>query len=146
MAISSSFLVVRDDLVIPRDEFRFSFVRSSGPGGQHVNKVNTKAVLHWDVTGSPSLPQDVRDRFVARFARRVNAEGELVLSSQRYRDQSRNVQDCLAKLRELILAVATPPTPRKKTRPPRQAKEARLRQKRATAAKKQLRRPPTDTD
>src|SRR5207244_4237574 len=64
---------------IPRAEFTFSFVRSSGPGGQNVNKVNSKAQLRWNVVGSPALPEDVRQRLVSRYARRITDRGELVL-------------------------------------------------------------------
>ena len=139
----SSALFVNDDISIPRGELRFTFVRSSGPGGQNVNKVNTKAVLRWPLAQTTALSDEVRSRFATRYVRRINDAGELVLSSQRYRDQSRNIDDCLTKLRELVLAVAEPPVPRKKTRPPRRANEERLRQKRATAAKKQLRKKPS---
>jgi ribosome-associated protein len=129
---------------IPRSEVRFSFVRSAGPGGQNVNKVASKAVLRWNVAHSPSLPDDVRVRFVAANRRRINDRGELVLTSQRFRDQARNIDDCLEKLRLLILAAATPPRPRKKTRVPKSAHESRLRHKRSVAEKKQRRRRPLD--
>jgi ribosome-associated protein len=131
---------------IPRTEFSMSFVRSSGPGGQNVNKVNSKVQLRWSVTGSRSLPEDVRQRLLSRYARRINDRGELVLSSQRYRDQSKNIDDCLSKLRELVLAVATPPRRRKKTRPPRSAGENRLQEKRATSDKKRRRTLPRNED
>lgn len=137
---SRAAFVVNDQISIPRDELNFSFVRSSGPGGQNVNKLNTKAVLRWSLVGTSSLPVDVHHRFTARYARRINDAGELVLSSQRYRNQARNVRDCEAKLRDLILAVAVPPKPRRKTSRPPLVNEARLRQKRATAKRKQLRR------
>lgn len=138
----SATLRINAQIVIPRSELRFSFVRSSGPGGQNVNKVASKAVLRWAVADSRAIPEAVRGRFLASCARRVNDRGELVLSSQRYRDQARNVDDCLAKLRELILTAVRVPRPRKKTRLPTAAKEARLRQKRATAEKKRRRGPP----
>jgi ribosome-associated protein len=89
-----------------------------------------------------SIPAAVRDRFLARYARRISDRGELILSSQRYRDQARNVEDCLAKLRDLVLAVAAPPQVRKKSSPPVRAKENRLRNKRVRAEKKQQRKPP----
>lgn len=132
-------LRVNSRIVIPRSELHFSFVRSSGPGGQNVNKVNSKAQLRWSVTGSSSLPEDVRGRLVSRFARRINDRGEIVITSQRYRDQARNVGDCLTKLREMLAAVATPAKRRKKTRTPRAATESRLRDKRAKADKKRSR-------
>jgi len=132
-------LRVNNRIVIPRSELHFSFVRSSGPGGQNVNKVNSKAQLRWSVTDSLSVPEDVRGRFKSRFARRINDRGEIVITSQRYRDQARNIGDCLTKLREMLAAVAAPAKRRKKTRPPRAAAESRLRDKRAKAEKKRSR-------
>jgi ribosome-associated protein len=140
----SSTIRVNSRISIPRDELKFSFVRSSGPGGQNVNKVASKAVLRWHVAGSNSIPAAVRDRFLTRYARRINDRGDLVLSSQRYRDQPRNIEDCVEKLRELVLAVAAPARVRKSSAPPPAAREARLRQKRAASEKKRRRRPPAD--
>jgi ribosome-associated protein len=137
-------LVVNQRISIPFTELDFTFARSSGPGGQNVNKVNTKVTMHWDVNGSTSVPDDLRERFRRRFHRRVSKEGRLVIHSQRYRDQGRNVADCIAKLRDLLLEVASPRKPRKKTRPSRAAKERRLREKKARSQVKQLRRPPRD--
>jgi ribosome-associated protein len=133
---------INAQIAIPRSELRFSFVRSSGPGGQNVNKVASKAVLRWAVARSGSIPDHVRARFVGKFRRRINDRGELVIASQRYRDQARNVEDCLNKLRELVLTAATLPKPRKKSKVPKAAREARLQQKRIAAAKKQQRKPP----
>jgi ribosome-associated protein len=136
---------INDEIAIPRSELRFSFVRSSGPGGQNVNKVASKAVLRWRVTRSGSISDDVRLRFLAKFGRRINERGELLIASQRYRDQARNVEDCLLKLRELVVAVARAPKPRKKSKTPKSEREARLRQKRIVAAKKQRRKlPPSE--
>jgi ribosome-associated protein len=128
---------------IPRTELRFSFVRSSGPGGQNVNKVASKAVLRWTVEGSPSLPDDVRVRLTAANRRRINDRGELILTSQRYRDQAKNIDDCLDKLRQLVLIAASPPRPRKKTRVPKSSRESRLREKRSISEKKQRRQRPS---
>jgi ribosome-associated protein len=143
---SSQTLRINNRFGILRSEISLSFVRSSGPGGQNVNKVNSKVQLRWSVTGSRSLPEDVRQRLLSRYARRINDRGELVLSSQRSRDQSKNIDDCLAKLRELVLTVATPPVRRKKTRPPRSAGENRLQEKRATSDKKRGRTLPRHDD
>jgi ribosome-associated protein len=129
----TAMLRVNARITIPRRELQFTFVRSSGPGGQNVNKVASKAVLRWSVDSSPSIPDDVRSRLIVRFSRRINDRGELILTSQRYRDQARNVEDCLEKLRDLILAAAKKPRARKKTRPTKAAREARLNQKRATS-------------
>ncbi len=139
-------LSVNDNIVIPLNEFHFSFARSGGPGGQNVNKVNTKVTLRWDVTRSTYIPDDVRERFTARHHRRITNQGEFVIHSQRYRDQGRNVADCLAKLRELLLEVATPPKKRKPTRRSRGSIENRLKEKKRQSQRKQQRKPPGRDD
>jgi ribosome-associated protein len=133
-------------LRIPLSEFEFSFARSSGPGGQNVNKVNSKAVLRWPALASPSLPADVRQRLLAQFRSRLTTEGELLIVSQRYRDQPRNIDDCLEKLRELLTSVLVAPKKRRPTRPGRAAKQRRLDSKKADSQKKNLRRKPTRDD
>ena len=130
-------------IAIPRSELRFTFVRSSGPGGQNVNKVASKAVLRWSVATSPSLPDDVRGRLRTRVARQINDRGELVLTSQRYRDQSRNIDDCLEKLRSLVASAAKTPRVRKKTKPSKASRERRLTHKREASEKKQRRQWPS---
>jgi ribosome-associated protein len=132
-------LAVNHRISIPLKEFAYTFARSSGPGGQNVNKVNSKVMLHWDVTNSPSLPEDVRARFLAQYPRRINKEGLLVISSERFRDQGRNVTDCTNKLRDLILVVAAPPKKRRPTKPTKGSKERRLAGKREKSQKKQER-------
>jgi ribosome-associated protein len=136
-------LRINAQLAIPRSELRFTFVRSSGPGGQNVNKVASKAVLRWSVQNSDSIPDPVRARLMTRAARQINDRGELLLTSQRYRDQGRNIDDCLEKLRNLIFAATKVPRRRKKTRPTKASKEKRLDTKRATAEKKRRRSPPS---
>ena len=126
---------------IPLRHLRFSFARSSGPGGQNVNKTSTKALLRWSIDRSPSLPADVRERFRSRYPRRITTEGEVLIQSQRFRDQGRNVADCLSKLRALLLEVSTPPRPRRKTRPSRASVERRLVEKRQHKQRKQRRGP-----
>ncbi len=133
-------LEVNHRISIPLKEFSYTFARSSGPGGQNVNKVNSKVTLHWDVTTSSSLPEDVRTRFLAKYPRRINKEGQLVISSERFRDQGRNVTDCTNKLRDLILEIATAPMKRRPTRPTKGSKERRLTGKREKSQKKQDRR------
>jgi len=137
-----AMLVVNSRVRIPKEELEFTYARSSGPGGQNVNKVNSKAMLRWGVTRSPSLPDDIRARFVSRFGSRLTGEGDLLVTSQRFRDQSRNAADCLDKLREMIAAVAQPPRKRKPTRPTRAAGERRLQKKRTVGRTKQLRQRP----
>ena len=124
------------EIQIPLREIEFSFVRSSGPGGQNVNKVNSKAILRWDVANSTSLPLGTKLRFVSTFASKLTNEGISVLSSDRHRDQGRNVDDCMSKLRQMISEVATPPKPRKKTKPTRGSKKRRVQGKRAHSEKK----------
>ena len=136
---------INAQIAIPRSELRFSFVRSSGPGGQNVNKVASKAVLRWGMARSGSLSDELRARLHAKLGRRINERGELIITSQRYRDQARNVDDCLIKLRAMVLAAVRRPKARKKSKLPKAAREARLRQKRITATKKQQRKtPPSD--
>ncbi len=133
-------LVVNSQVRIPLAEFEITFARSSGPGGQNVNKVNSKAVLRWSVRNSPALPEAVRQRFLQKYAARLTNEGELLVTSQRFRDAPRNSQDCLEKLRTMLLAVAIPPKRRRVTRPTRGSVERRLKAKRKQSAAKQGRR------
>ena len=119
-------LIVNERLRIPLREIHFQFARSSGPGGQNVNKVSSKAVLRWNMAASPSAPDDVKERLRARHPRRVTREGEVVITSSRFRDQGRNVADCLEKLRAALAEVSTPPKPRRPTRPTRASREKRL--------------------
>ncbi|REJ64548.1 MAG: aminoacyl-tRNA hydrolase [Planctomycetota bacterium] len=139
-------LEVTSRIRIPLREFDFTFARSSGPGGQNVNKLNTKATLRWRVARSESLPAAVRGRFMEKYRRRLTADGDILVVSQRFRDQGRNVADCLTKLREMIAAVVPPPKVRKKTRPTRAARERRLAEKRAQSQRKQSRRAPRRDD
>ena len=133
-------LKVNSLISIPLDEFRFTFVRSSGPGGQNVNKVNSKALLRWSPAASAGLPTDVRQRFIDTYKHQICHGGELVLTSQRYRDQRRNRDDCLGKVRAMVASVAAAPAVRKPTRPPRAAHERRLQEKRERSSKKTRRR------
>ena len=137
-----SIIQVNSQIAIPRSEIEFSFVRSSGPGGQNVNKVASKAVLRWSVATSAAVPEHLRPRVIAHLGRRINDRGELVLASQRYRDQPRNIDDCLLRLCELITAAVKVRKKRKKTAIPRSAREARLKQKRSKGERKQSRRRP----
>jgi ribosome-associated protein len=134
---------ITEALSIPDAELLWSYARSSGPGGQNVNKVASKAVLRWDVGASPSVPEEVKARLRAQQRRRITTEGELVLSSQRFRDQERNRQDCLEKLCEMVRTATVVQKARKKKRPTRASKERRLAEKRHRSAAKSTRRKPT---
>ncbi len=133
-------LIVNRQLRIPLAEIEITYTRSSGPGGQNVNKVNSKAVLRWAVQGSPSLPEAVRERFLQKYGNRLTTEGELLVTSQRFRDAPRNSQDCLEKLRAMLLGVAQPPKRRRPTRPSKGSVERRLQGKRRQSSVKQNRR------
>jgi ribosome-associated protein len=134
-------LVVTRYIRIPLGEFEFTFSRSSGPGGQNVNKLNTKATLRWGVVRSPSLPEGVRRRLIEKLGRRVTTHGEWLVTSQRFRDAGRNVADCLEKVRRRIAEVAVPPAVRRPTRPTRASIRRRLEHKQRRSRTKRRRRP-----
>jgi ribosome-associated protein len=131
-----------ENIEIPESEFLFTFARSGGPGGQNVNKVASKAVLHWNIATSVSLPPDVKERFQKNYGTRITTEGVLVLDSQRFRDQAKNIADCLDKLREMLLRSLYPPKKRRPTKPSRGSKERRLKAKKYTSQQKSQRRKP----
>ena len=97
-------LVINHRISIPLDEFQWDYSRSGGPGGQNVNKVNSKVQLRWSPEKSPSLPPAVRDRLLALIGSKLTTEGELIVTSQESRDQARNLQICLDKIRALVLS------------------------------------------
>jgi ribosome-associated protein len=99
---------------IPDAEFSFSFARSSGPGGQNVNKVNSKAVLKWNLNESLSVTDEQRSRLLSKL--KLNESGELVVMSDRFRDQGRNKEDCIEKFYALIEQALHVPKKRKKTK------------------------------
>ncbi len=132
-------LKINEYLAIPLREFQFTFVRSSGPGGQNVNKVNTKACLKWDVAANSSLPEPVKNRIREKCRRRINQEGEFVLTSQRFRDQGRNVADCIEKLRDILIGALHEPKKRKATKPTKGSQRRRLEQKKARSQVKRQR-------
>ncbi len=143
---SAGYLDVTPAFQIPRSELVLQFSRSSGAGGQNVNKVNSRVQMRWSLDESSVLPDEVRDQLKSRNRRRINSSGELTITSQRYRDQSRNIEDCLEKLRELVLEALKPPKVRRPTRPTAGSKRRRLGEKRERAQRKQGRRPPGNDD
>lgn len=138
----AEFLVVSRRIQVPCGEFTWSVARSSGPGGQNVNKVNSKVTLRWPLAQSPSVPADVKERFIAAYRRRMTGEGELLLSSERFRDQQKNVADCMVKLRELLASVAIAPKPRRAIKPTKSSQRKRIAFKRERTVTKARRRPP----
>ena len=121
-----SMLEISPTLAIPDDELVERFVRSSGPGGQNVNKVATAVELRFDIAQSPSLPEPVRARLLARRDRRLTDEGVLVINAQRFRTQERNREDAKERLAAFVAAGLVAPKPRIATRPSRGSKERRL--------------------
>lgn len=133
-------LIVSPNLIIPAEEFELSFSRSSGKGGQNVNKVSTKALLKWNFKDSNAMPQAMKTRFRNHFGTRINLLGEVVIQSDRYRSQLQNENDCFDKLLEMIKVVEFPPKARRKTKPSKAQKKKRLDSKRKNSEKKSERR------
>jgi ribosome-associated protein len=127
-------------LFLDDGEIEESFIRASGPGGQNVNKVSSAVQLRFDLSGSRSLPENLRERLARLAGRRLTRDGVIVIIAQRYRTQERNRQDALDRLIALVRRAAEPPTPRRPTKPSRAAKERRLQAKARRAATKERRR------
>lgn len=139
-------LIINRLISIPLSELEFTYARSGGPGGQNVNKVNSKAILRWAIGSNVSVPPGVKERFIARFGNRITAEGELLLTSQIYRDQKGNADACLDKLRQMLLEVAERPIVRKATKPSLTARIKRVDTKVNHSRKKSLRQRPSHDD
>jgi len=135
-----SVLAVNDGLWIPRAELTYRATRSGGPGGQHVNTSSTRVELTWDVGGSPSLSDDQRARIRERLANRINGEGGLLLAASEHRSQHQNREAVTERFVELVRRALVVPKARKKTRPGKAAREARLKAKRHRSEIKKMRR------
>lgn len=125
---------------IPRESLDLTFVRSSGPGGQNVNKVSTKVVLTFDVNDGGDLADEQRKTILRRLAGRISTEGQLRVSCSRFRTQSANRDAAMDRFYELLAAALVPRRTRRKTVTPRSAIESRLRNKRSLANRKRERR------
>jgi ribosome-associated protein len=137
---------ISDGVAIDEREIEESFVRASGSGGQNVNKLATAVQLRFDVRRSPGLPDAVRERLERLAGRRMTHEGVLVLNARRHRTQQRNREDALERLIDLIRRAATPPVPRRLTKPTAAARRRRLQAKSRRAAIKSLRAAPPPDD
>jgi len=126
-------------ITIDESEIQEYFVRASGPGGQNVNKVATTVQLRFDVANSRSLPEEVRTRLISLAGNRITEDGILIIDARRFRTQSRNREDAIARLVELIRNAAQRPKIRRKTRPTLTSKIRRLESKRRTAESKRVR-------
>ena len=132
-------LTISHSLTLPESELVERFLRADGPGGQHVNRTESAVELRFDVARSPSLPEPLRQRLLARRDRRLTDDGVLVIQARRFRDQGRNRDDARERLVELIRAAQVVPKKRVATKPTRASKERRLAGKQQRGKLKQLR-------
>ena len=139
-------LRITDTVVIDENELTFEFVRASGPGGQHVNKVSTAVQLRFDVRRSASLSEPVRRRLTHLAGHRMTADGILIIRSQRHRSQHHNRQDALMRLTRLLKRAADKPKPRIPSRPSIAAKKRRMATKRHRSRLKKMRQAVSSTE
>jgi ribosome-associated protein len=132
-------LPITATLSLDPGELVIGFIRSSGPGGQNVNKVSTAAQLRFDLRGSPSLPEGLKTRAARLAGSRLTTEGVIVISADRYRTQALNRDDAIERLLELLKQAAVPPKPRRATRPTLASKQRRLEAKTQRSGVKKLR-------
>ena len=130
------------DFSIQADEFQISFVKSSGSGGQNVNKLSTKAVLRWRVIESSELPGDIKTRFIRKWKNRISKDGYLVITSDKYRHRSKNIDEIFIKIKCMVEYVYYPPKKRKKSRPSKSSVERRIKEKKIRSIHKRNRRKP----
>jgi ribosome-associated protein len=133
-------IYINEKISIDESEIHEEFIRSSGPGGQNVNKVATAVQLRFDVSGSVSLPDDVRERLVRIAGKKVTKDGELILKAARFRTQEMNRKDALERLIDLIKKATEVPRPRRKTKPTKASKERRMETKHKRSEVKATRR------
>lgn len=119
-------LKINDTITISPDHIHITFVRSRGPGGQNVNKVNTRAQLTFDLDECPALTNPVKKRLRLLAGRRLTNQGRLIIRSDRFREQGRNRHECLDRLRRLIAQALIPPKKRVPTKPTPASKRRRL--------------------
>ncbi|MDG3004085.1 alternative ribosome rescue aminoacyl-tRNA hydrolase ArfB [Paludisphaera mucosa] len=135
-------IVVNDRVTLDEAELEFEFIRSSGPGGQNVNKVSTAVRLRFDATNSPSLPEDVRRRLITQAGRRVGGDGFLSILAQAERTQESNRRDAVERLVEMIAKACERPKPRRPSRPTLGSQKRRLASKKKHSESKSRRKDP----
>lgn len=139
MTMDLSYLRINDHFIIPASELQWAFMRSSGAGGQNVNKVNSQVELRWNFTFSNSVPEKFRSILTEKLQKLITNEGELIIRSQSSRDQLRNREDCLEKLRQILTQALHKPKKRIPTKPSKASKKRRLESKRSHSEKKRWR-------
>lgn len=132
-------LPINDWITIPAEDLELQFSRASGAGGQNVNKVNSRAELRFFFSRSQALPPAVAERLRQRVRSRLTSDGDLIIASQRHRDQARNIEDCYSRLRDLVAAAVPPPVPRFETRPTQGSRQRRLSDKKRRSETKRSR-------
>jgi ribosome-associated protein len=133
-------LTIGPGVEIAEEELEENFIRSSGPGGQNVNKVATAVQLRFDAANAAGLPERVRERTIKLAGQRATKDGVIVIEASRYRTQEQNRADARERLAALVAKAAEPPPkPRKKTRPSKGAVERRLKEKAGRSGVKKMR-------
>lgn len=138
--IEETHILINEQLSIPLAELEFRFAASSGPGGQHVNKTETKAVLLFDIAHSPSLNEEQRARLLQKLANKLDKNGVLQLQVQESRSQVQNKETAVSRFQQLLAQTLKRPKPRRKTTPSPAAREKRLQEKKQHSQKKQNRK------
>ena len=131
---------ITPSIQIGDEEVDLVYIRSPGPGGQNVNKVSSAVQLRFNLLGSPSLPDEVKQRLMGLAGRRVTSQGVLIIEARQYRSQEQNRQAALERLVRLIQQASEPPKPRFRTKPTRAANLRRLESKRKRAEIKRMRK------
>jgi ribosome-associated protein len=131
-------------LTIPGSEIQVTYARSSGPGGQHVNKTSSRALLRWNLETSEAPDDATRELLRAKLSNRLTADGDLLIASERHRESGRNLQDALERFAELLRKALTPQKKRRKTRPTRGSVDRRIKEKKQRSETKKQRKPPRE--
>lgn len=143
--MQDGFLEITTQLKIPISQLHLTYVRSSGPGGQNVNKVASKAMLRWDFVTAGLLDEDSIERLKTSYPANVTKDGELIMTSQRTRDAWQNREDCFEKLKAMLLVAIKKPKRRIPTRPTKGSVQRRLNAKARHSQKKRDRRTSFDS-
>ncbi len=139
-------IFITDELSIPDEEVSFVTSRSGGPGGQNVNKLETRVTVRYDVAASPSLSDEQRARLQERLATRITRAGIFQVTSQKHRTQAENREAAVERFSELMREALREETPRKKTKLPKAARRRRLDEKRRQSQRKRDRSPRISVD